>query len=252
MHVATMFQDAKHSFFKIPRTERGENYYRAAVRASTALGLRRMVFVHNKFISCDELEQLLKSGKKVLMVDARKPSEYKHSHIKHAVNVHAMHHIPDIILRKVPKNFPIVVYCAVGLRSGWLTARFAKKGFTSVSTLKGGFYKWVNEGRCNTFNCDGDPVNTVKPQHAVAKMLLNSTLVGQVMKNRGEYDPADQIGGREDKNDLYDKGKLTKRRAHTGYASEQLKTLGIITEQGEPLDSLLTTNETANEPVVPQ
>jgi rhodanese-related sulfurtransferase len=221
-----MHKHKKLHIVKPPRTKRGENGIRAAARASLIFGLRSTVYYHNKYVTCDELEKFINEDRKILLIDARKPSEYKHSHLIHAVNVHALHKIPRIIRKKVPKNYPIIVYCCIGLRSGWLTQRLIKHcGFTNVTTLRGGFYKWVNEGRGHVYG-KGGLVKTVEPQHFIAKMLLNSALVGDI-----EESDAEETGENE---------QIEASNIRLSQDDKQLKDTGIITHDGESLDDLIS------------
>jgi hypothetical protein len=47
----------------------------------------------------------------------------------------------------VPKDRPIVAYCAVGWRSSALAERLKAQGYTNVSNLEGSIFAWANEGR---------------------------------------------------------------------------------------------------------
>lgn len=51
------------------------------------------------------------------------------------------------MLAQLPRDIEIITYCAIGFRSGWLARSLTAQGFTNVSALKGGVYKWANEGR---------------------------------------------------------------------------------------------------------
>ena len=51
------------------------------------------------------------------------------------------------ILRGVPANRRIVVYCSVGYRSSELAEFLMKTGFTEVYNLEGSIFRWANEGR---------------------------------------------------------------------------------------------------------
>ena len=114
-------------------------------------------------------ELLLKERNVVTLIDVRTPEEFALGHIEGAFN------IPVDSLRnridEIPKNQPIVVYCAVGLR-GYLAARtLMQKGFTDVRNLSGGYKIWEaatadlrklanplgpNEaGGCITHSCNG-------------------------------------------------------------------------------------------------
>ena len=47
----------------------------------------------------------------------------------------------------MPKETPIVTYCAVGYRSGTMATKLREAGFTSVRNLEGSIFQWANEHR---------------------------------------------------------------------------------------------------------
>lgn len=88
--------------------------------------LRGSVFLQNKYIKPHELEDLVKRmrageelplNRKPCIIDARRPDEWRHSHIWSARNVHAWK-FKESVFKDVPKEQLVVTYCAVGLRSG--------------------------------------------------------------------------------------------------------------------------------------
>jgi len=112
-----------------------------------------------------------------ILLDARGEREYRTSHIQGALHLpvqariclwvrpgnkkvqqnffHPLKRTPMYIskdnkvfrlLETAPRDIEIVVYCAVGFRSGWLCRAFTLQGFTNVSSVYGGVYKWANEG----------------------------------------------------------------------------------------------------------
>jgi rhodanese-related sulfurtransferase len=49
-------------------------------------------------------------------------------------------------LSEVPKNRPILVYCAVGSRSAQVVNYLARKGYPEIYNLSGGIYAWAQKG----------------------------------------------------------------------------------------------------------
>ncbi|MCK4507682.1 MAG: rhodanese-like domain-containing protein [Desulfuromonadales bacterium] len=49
-------------------------------------------------------------------------------------------------LNEVPKNRPILVYCAVGSRSAQVVNYLARKGYPEIYNLYGGIYAWAQKG----------------------------------------------------------------------------------------------------------
>ena len=87
----------------------------------------------------------LAQERKVMLLDARPAEEFDVSHITGARRVG----YGDFDLAKVkdlPKDTAIVVYCSVGYRSGKITEKLIKAGFTNVKNLYGGIFEWVNTG----------------------------------------------------------------------------------------------------------
>lgn len=79
-------------------------------------------------------------GKEVLLVDVRTRDEYSLGTLPGAINIP----VDDLRNRldELPKDKPIVVSCAVGLR-GYLAYRILiQKGYTNVRNLSGGYKTW--------------------------------------------------------------------------------------------------------------
>ena len=49
-------------------------------------------------------------------------------------------------LAEVPKDRPILVYCAVGSRSAQVANYLARQGYTEIYNLYGGIYSWHQAG----------------------------------------------------------------------------------------------------------
>jgi rhodanese-related sulfurtransferase len=49
-------------------------------------------------------------------------------------------------LAEVPKNRPVLVYCAVGSRSAQVVNYLARKGYSEIYNLYGGIYSWEQSG----------------------------------------------------------------------------------------------------------
>lgn len=80
-----------------------------------------------------------------LLVDARPAGQFFASHIRGAVQVDPA--APDLApLARVPKDLPIVVYDGPGVRSAAMAEALKSAGYTRVSNLEGGLFRWVNQG----------------------------------------------------------------------------------------------------------
>jgi rhodanese-related sulfurtransferase len=108
--------------------------------------------VHN--ITYIELKEKLDSGKTsdILIFDTREEKEYEESHIQSAIRVD-----PDMSSRTFIDAFAdaikgkhLVFYCSVGDRSSNFIQRVQDQAFElgalSLSNLRGGIFRWYNEG----------------------------------------------------------------------------------------------------------
>ena len=87
---------------------------------------------------------LLKQRRNVYLLDVRTPDEYRQFRLADA------HLIPiDQLtgrLAELPKDRPILVYCAVGSRSAQVFNFLARRGYPEVYNLDGGIYAWAQRG----------------------------------------------------------------------------------------------------------
>jgi rhodanese-related sulfurtransferase len=104
-----------------------------------------------------------------LLVDVRTEAEWKEGHLPGAVRIpHDAPELPAELTRDLAQ--PIVVYCAVGVRSAWLAERLQGDGYTHVQNLEGGIFAWANAGL--PMVKDAAPTTTVHPYDATwGKML---------------------------------------------------------------------------------
>ena len=80
-----------------------------------------------------------------IILDTRTPEEYSISHIRYARFMN--YNEPDFsILRDVPKDQPVVLYCSVGYRSEKIGRELMSMGYSEVFNLYGSIFEWVNEG----------------------------------------------------------------------------------------------------------
>lgn len=85
------------------------------------------------------------AAKKTLFLDTRTPEEYSVSHIKNSKFISYNDFSVDR-MAGIPKDTPIIVYCAVGYRSEKVTQKLVAAGFKNVTNLYGGIFEWVNGG----------------------------------------------------------------------------------------------------------
>ena len=89
----------------------------------------------NKFIS----------NKDTLVIDARKPFEFKAGTFKNAVNPN-IKHFRDFpkYLKKIKKTKPVAMFCTGGIRCEKASVYLKKKGFKNVFQLHGGILNYLN------------------------------------------------------------------------------------------------------------
>lgn len=95
-------------------------------------------------VSAAESRALLQGDSPIFLLDVRTPEEYRQ------VRIEGAHLIPiDQFLRRlseVPRNRPILVYCAVGSRSSQVAAYLARQGYAEVYNMDGGVWGWQLRG----------------------------------------------------------------------------------------------------------
>ena len=125
-----------------------------------------------EWITTRELADWLadKNRRPPLLVDVRTQAEWEVSHL-----AGARHVIPgspaEVALPGIPKDEPVVTYCAVGYRSAELATRLRAAGFTHVQNLEGSVFQWANEHR-PLVRDDGAPVTKVHPYSSFWGRLL--------------------------------------------------------------------------------
>jgi hydroxyacylglutathione hydrolase len=80
----------------------------------------------------------------VLVVDVRAATEHHSQRIPGARHIHFGHLRSH--LEELPRDMPIVLHCASGLRSHIAASFLQQQGFTNVSNLKGGIEAWNQAG----------------------------------------------------------------------------------------------------------
>jgi rhodanese-related sulfurtransferase len=93
-------------------------------------------------LNADAFEKMLKTDKTVQLVDVRTPDEFAGGHIQGAINYD--YYAADFAqkIAKLDKKRPVMVYCAVGGRSGSAAGQLKNLGFTKVYDLDGGMGAW--------------------------------------------------------------------------------------------------------------
>lgn len=92
-------------------------------------------------ITDKELNDLITSGKELILIDVREPDEFQGGYIQGAVN------IPlgqlESRLKEIPQEKTVVVYCRSGKRSAEAAKLLVKSGYTKIVNLEGGIINWT-------------------------------------------------------------------------------------------------------------
>jgi rhodanese-related sulfurtransferase len=95
-------------------------------------------------ISSGEAKALLTKNKKVFLLDVRTPDEFRQARLKGAVLIP----INEFERRfaEVPRDRPVLVYCAVGSRSRPAAGLLAGRGYPEVYQMTDGIMGWYRNG----------------------------------------------------------------------------------------------------------
>jgi rhodanese-related sulfurtransferase len=91
-------------------------------------------------ISSTEAKQLMDRNRNVFLLDVRTPEERRQGYIADSVLIPI-----DMVERRlgeIPRNRPVVVYCAVGSRSRFAAQLLASRGDREVYNMRDGIVGW--------------------------------------------------------------------------------------------------------------
>ena len=94
-----------------------------------------------------DFEKEVTSNKEKVILDVRTPSEFNSGHLAQAklMNVNDKNFTQQI--STLPKDKPVYVYCAAGVRSNKAAKILRQQGFTHVFELSGGIQAWQAAGK---------------------------------------------------------------------------------------------------------
>lgn len=93
-------------------------------------------------ISPDELKSM---KDEVILLDTREMEEFEISHIEGATYA-GYDGFNKKVVKDIPKDAKIVVYCSIGYRSEKIGEKLQKMGYSQVYNLYGSIFEWVNQG----------------------------------------------------------------------------------------------------------
>ena len=80
----------------------------------------------------------------LFLLDVRTPGEYQQARLDGARLIPIDQFAKR--LAEVPKDRPVLVYCAVGSRSAQVVSYLARQGYPEIYNLYGGIYAWSQKG----------------------------------------------------------------------------------------------------------
>jgi rhodanese-related sulfurtransferase len=99
-------------------------------------------------LNADQVENMLKANKPVLLLDVRTPAEIQNTgKIAGAVTINFSSPDFQAQLTSLDKEKPVIVYCAAGSRSPRAAAQMTKLGFKTVYDYPGGMSDWLSKGK---------------------------------------------------------------------------------------------------------
>ena len=105
-----------------------------------SLESRPELTVTTERLSAPFAAELLSSSEPPLAIDVRTPHERDQKHIAGSLGI-PLNHLTEN-LEKLPKDRPLLVYCAGGYRSSIAASLLQRRGFHRVSEIAGGIVGW--------------------------------------------------------------------------------------------------------------
>lgn len=108
------------------------------------LSVASQVWAAEREITSREAKALLDKNKNVYLLDVRTAQEYKQAKLSGSVLIP----IDEFERRvnEVPRNRPVLVYCAVGSRSKPVANYLARRGIKEVYNMTDGIVGWYRSG----------------------------------------------------------------------------------------------------------
>jgi sulfur-carrier protein adenylyltransferase/sulfurtransferase len=97
-------------------------------------------------ISVEEAKALCSSPVRKTIIDIRSETAYRLSRISSAHYVTEENILPFLSNLTMQKSDPVIVYCAVGIRSLSVAEQLRDKGYCSSTSISGGFTAWRSMG----------------------------------------------------------------------------------------------------------
>lgn len=98
-----------------------------------------------KSINSSQAENLIKKKEDLLILDVRRPYEFKESRIVNSINIPVEEIEWEVEELEKFKEKPILVYCKIGVRSSIACNFLENEGFKELYNLRGGILDFSGE-----------------------------------------------------------------------------------------------------------
>ncbi len=98
-----------------------------------------------KSINSSQAENLIKKKEDLLILDVRRPYEFKESRIVNSINIPVEEIEWEVEELEKFKDKPILVYCKIGVRSSIACNFLENEGFKELYNLRGGILDFSGE-----------------------------------------------------------------------------------------------------------
>ena len=98
-----------------------------------------------KSINSSQAENLIKNKEDLLILDVRRPYEFKESRIVNSINIPVEEIEWEVEELEKFKDKPILVYCKIGVRSSIACNFLENEGFKELYNLRGGILDFGGE-----------------------------------------------------------------------------------------------------------
>lgn len=96
-------------------------------------------------VSTRDVQQRVRNGEQIVILDVREANEWNLGHIPGAVYL-SRGVLETTIEQRLSRDATIVLYCASGNRSALAAASLCEMGYENVASMAGGFRDWVGTG----------------------------------------------------------------------------------------------------------
>jgi hydroxyacylglutathione hydrolase len=98
----------------------------------------------SEVITVEDLQLEIESGRKIQVIDVRRPGEHRSGHVPNALNI-SLSELPNRV-GELEQGEDIAIICASGYRSSIAKSIFERAGFSKLTNVLGGTSAWKNAG----------------------------------------------------------------------------------------------------------